>query len=91
MCENKPLKVKYFCAHLLVLCLVLLLRRPAFSASVSTVATASIAARLGDSWDVCVSLGAHRTCRFSSFGGRTVHLQAPQLTALEAALIHDAA
>lgn len=91
MCDNKPLKVKCFCAHLLVLCLVLLLRCSALGASVCTVTTASIAARLGNSWDVGVSLGTHRTCWFSGFGGRAVHLQAPQLAALEAALVHDAA
>lgn len=90
VCWNFVLQVKCFCAHLLVLCLVLL-HRPALGASVSTVSAASIATRFGHSRDVGVPLGTHRPCRLSGFGGRTVHLQAPQLAALEAALVHDAA
>lgn len=45
---------------------------------------------LGCSRHVCVALRTHRASRLVSLGRCTVHLQTLQLTALEAALVHDA-
>lgn len=73
--------------HLLVFCLFWLLRCPALLAFVRLVPWG---ADLWCSGEVRVALCAHRTSCFASLGWRAVHLQAPQLTALEAALVHDA-
>lgn len=74
-------------AHLLVFCLVLLLCRPTLGALVRLLPRGT---DLGCSWHVCVTLCTHRASGLASLGGGTVHLQTPQLAALEAALVHDA-
>lgn len=74
-------------AHLFVFCLVWLLCCPTLCALVHLVPCGT---NLGCPRQVCVALCAHRAGRLASLGRRTVHLQAPQLAALEAALVHDA-
>ena len=75
------------CAHLLVFCLVWLLCCPTLCALVHFVPCGT---NLGSSRHVCVALCTHRASRLVSLGRCTVHLQTLQLTALEAALVHDA-
>lgn len=75
------------CAHLLVFCLVWLLRCPTLCALVHFVPCSTNLRRFRH---VRVALWAHRASRLASLGRCTVHLQTPQLTALEAALVHDA-
>lgn len=79
--------VVWCCAHLLVFCLVWLLCCPTLCALVHFVPCGT---NLGCSWHVCVALCTHRASSLASLGRCTVHLQTPQLTALEAALVHNA-
>lgn len=75
-------------AHLLVFCLVWLLCCPTLCAFVHFVPCGT---NLRCSRQVCVALCTHRASWLASLGRCTVHLQAPQLAALEAALVHNAA
>lgn len=73
-------------AHLLAFCLVWLLCCPTLCALVHFVLCST---NLRWFRLVCVALWAHRARGLACLGRCTVHLKAPQLTALETALIHN--
>lgn len=84
MLKPELLKRLFWVAHPFVFCLIWLLCRPALRALVRFVPRST---GLRRSRLICVALRAGLV----RLGGSAVHLQTPQVAALEAALFHDAA